>query len=128
MKSYTINNDGFELFNSFGGKFSPKITISKPGGLSFSSGSYNKFKLEKYLFIQLLFNKKDTIAIRLLKEGENNSVMLKPRKDNKGGFSHIKSFIDAYGLDKYYGKGFVPKESIHPELGRLLIINLNEEK
>lgn len=128
MENFTINNSEFELFTSFGGKFSPKITISKPGGLSFSNGAYNKYGLEKYSHVQLLYSRQqNAIAIKLLSSNGDNAIMLKHRTDNKGGFVHAKSFIDAYSLEKYYGKRLTPQKVEHLDLGEVLIINLNEE-
>jgi hypothetical protein len=129
MTNYTINNEDFEMFTSFGGKFASKITISKPGALSFSSGSYNKHNLAKYSYMQLFYSKQmNAIAIKFLEAEEENSVKLKHREKNKGGFAHVKSFLDAYGLDKYYGKRFEPRKIEHPELGSILLMDLSEEE
>lgn len=119
----------FELFTGHKGKYNVVVSISKPGILSLSSGFFHKYKLSEYKGVQLFFDKKaNSIAIKFSREEVTNMFNLKPREDNKGGFIACKSYISAYGLEKYFGKRFSPSEIEHPELGKIFVLDLNEEK
>lgn len=118
----------FELFTGQGGRYNVAISISKPGIISFSSGMHHKYELSKYQGAQLFFDKlKNVIALKLFTEETDNMSKINHRNNNKGSFIACKSFIDASGIDNYLGKRFAPEEIDHPELGKIMIINLNKE-
>lgn len=122
-----MNEFNFELFTGQKGKYTVAVSISKPGVLSFTSGIYRKYELFNYNGAQLLFDKaKNVIAIKLYKEQSSDMYRLKHREENKGGFIACKSFVSAYELEKYFGNRYTPQEIDYPELGKLLIIDLNE--
>ncbi len=123
----------FELFEGVKGKFTPSVSISKPGAISFSAGAQRKFGLIEYDAAQLFFDKgKNTIAIKFLKgkEGaeERSVVNLKHRGDNKGCYIACKSFISAYELESTFGKKYSPKEIDHPTIGKLMLLELSSEE
>ncbi len=122
-----MENYNFELFTGIKGKFTPTISISKPGILSFSSGAQHRFKLSEFKAAQLLFDKeKKTIAVRLFEQEGEGRFNLRARPDNKGSFIACKSFISAYEIDPFYGKRFTPIELEHPDLGHLLLLDLSK--
>jgi len=124
-----MDDFNFELFQGRGGKYNVAVSISKPGILSFSSGMHHKYELSKYKGAQLFFDKsKYAIAIKLCIDETPDMFNIKHREDNKGSFVACKSFITAYELEPYFGKRFTPKEIEHPQLGKIMIITLNEEK
>jgi hypothetical protein len=118
----------FKKFNAVGGKFVVKITIARPGGLSFSSGFYNKYNIEKYSAVQLYFDEiKNVIAIQLIEEQKDGTFKLKHRENGKGGFASAISFVKSYGLEKYFGKRMTPEVYEDENLGRLFLLKLDEE-
>ena len=118
----------FKKFEAVGGKFVVKITISKPGGLSFSSGFYNKYEAGKYSAVQLYFDEtKNVIAIQLKEEQQEGTFKLKHRDDGKGGYASAISFLKFYGLEKYFGKRMAPEIYEDENLGRLFLLKLGEE-
>ncbi len=119
----------FELFTGKKGKYSITVSISKPGVLSFSSGMAHKYELSSYKGAQLYFDSaRKTIAIKLMKEEVSNMFNLKNRDENKGSFIACKSFITAHEIEEYFGKRYTPTEIEHPELGKLIIVSLNDPK
>ena len=124
-----MNDFNFVLFTGHKGKNTVAISISKPGILSFTSGTIKKFNIANYNGAQLLFDKsKNTIAIKLYQEQTKDMFKFKLRKDNKGAFIACKSFLSEYELDneKYFGKKEMPEEIEHPELGKLIILKLDD--
>lgn len=118
----------FEMFTGQKGKYNVNVSISKPGVLSFTSGAYSRYGLQKYKGAQLFYEKgADIIAVKFTETDIENMSTLKHRKDNKGGYIGCKSFIYAYKIDRFFGKRYVPKEMDHSVLGKIFIINLNEE-
>jgi hypothetical protein len=119
----------FELFEGVKGKFTPVVSISKPGYISFSSGSQHRFNLSDYSSAQLFFDKnQQTIAIKLFREAAEKRFNLTQRKDNKGSFIACRSFIAAYQLEAIFGRKFTPEEIDHQELGKLMLIDLKKPK
>lgn len=117
----------FKRFTSVGGKFVVKVTIAKPGGLSFSSGFYSKYDTQKYKSIFVFYDEGNkTIAIKFLKEIKEGSFKLKARKENKGGYASAISFIKSYGLDKYFGERITPEIYNDSELGELFLLKLDD--
>src|SRR4030043_2357897 len=127
MQEYTLGNDEFEVFTSYRGKFSPKISITKPGIISFSSGMNNRYNLEKYKAVELSISKdRKKIAFKFAEDEKEGTVGLRGRGIG-GRFVSAKSFIAKYALEGYYGRGFVPDEINHPEKGRIFLIKLDQE-
>lgn len=117
----------FKRFTAIGGKFVVKITISKPGGLSFSSGFYNKYNIVEYSSVQLFYDEsKKVIAVQFLKQQQEGSIKLKHRDQGKGGYISAISFVKSYGLEKYFGKRIVPEVYEDKNLGRLFLLKLSE--
>ncbi len=122
-----VANFDFELFEGVKGKYTPAVTISKPGYISFSSGAQHRFGLSAYSATQLFFDRaRSTVAIKFFEEPGDKRFNLKHRKDNKGSFIACKSFIAAYQLEKTFGMKYTPVELDHPSLGKLLLIDLKE--
>ncbi|MDP1833320.1 MAG: hypothetical protein Q8L11_00095 [Candidatus Moranbacteria bacterium] len=118
----------FQKFNAVGGKFVVKITIAKPGGLSFSSGFYNKYDAGQYSAVQLYFDEsKNVVAIQLVKEQQEGTFKLKHREGGKGGYASAISFIKSYSLEKYFSKRIVPEVYNDENLGRLFLLKLGED-
>ncbi|NTW29727.1 MAG: hypothetical protein HGA33_00420 [Candidatus Moranbacteria bacterium] len=124
MKEYQ-----FEVFRGKKGKYTPFISVSKPGVLSFSSGAQNKYDISRYKSAALLFDRSNrAIAIRLQEEEETDDrFSVKQRADNKGAFIACKSFIMANDLTRFYGKRFTPQIIEDEQHGRLLVIDLSQE-
>ncbi|MCX6762942.1 MAG: hypothetical protein NT093_04145 [Candidatus Moranbacteria bacterium] len=128
MQEYTIENEKYEVFTSFKGKFSPKISISKPGIISFSSGMNNRYDLKRFKAVEVLISEdRKKIAFKFSEEEKDGMVSLRGR-DTGGRFISAKSFIAKYALEGYYGKGFVPDKITHPEQGELFLIRLDQAK
>ncbi|NTW30462.1 MAG: hypothetical protein HGA33_04230 [Candidatus Moranbacteria bacterium] len=119
----------FELFRGVKGKYNVKVSLSKPGVLSFSAGMSHKYDLSKYIGAQLFFDEnKKAIAVKMVQQEVPDMFKMKTREGNKGSFISCKSFLSAYGLESYYGKRYSPKELEHPELGSIFIIELENKE
>ncbi len=120
-------NFKFELFTGKKGKYNVSVSLSKPGIISFSSGMSRKYELSQYKGAQLYFDsEKKAIAIKLLQEETQEMFNLKHREDNKGSFIACKSFFTAYEIEPYFGKRFTPTEVEYGEVGKLVVLNLQE--
>lgn len=122
-----MNKYNFKKFNAVGGKFVVTITISRPGGLSFSSGFYNKYKIMQYKAVQLYFDEvSNVIAMKFLEESSEGSFKLKHRDEGKGGYASTISFIKSYNLEKYFGKKNKPELYEDGDLGELFLLKLDD--
>jgi hypothetical protein len=127
MQEYKLGDEEFEIFTSYRGKFTPKISITKPGVISFSSGMNNRYNLENYKAVELSISKdRKKIAFKFTEEEKEGTVGLRERGAG-GKFVAAKSFIAKYALEGYYGRGFVPEEINHPEKGLIFLIRLDQE-
>jgi hypothetical protein len=118
----------FKKFTAVGGKFVVTITIAKPGGLSFSSGFYNKYSVDHYSAVQLYYDEgKKVIAIQFLEEQQAGTFKLKHREENKGGYASALSFVKSYGLEKYFGKRMTPEEYDDQNLGKVFLLKLDQK-
>ena len=116
----------FKRFEAIGGKFTVSITLSKPGGLSFSSGFCNKYKTEQYNAVALYYDENSkVIAIKLLNEAENGTFKFKNREDGKGAYSSTISFIKSYDLEKYLGTRYTPEEYEDEDIGKVFLLKLS---
>ena len=116
----------FEKFTAVGGKFVVKISISKPGGLSMTSGFYNKYKIGKYSSADLYFDKDaSAVAIKFF-SGDEGSFKLKHRDNGKGGYISAISFIKMYGLGEFFGKRAEPKIYQDEQAGELFVLDTRE--
>lgn len=114
----------FEKFTAVGGKFVIKISISKPGGLSMTSGFYNKYEIGKYSSSDLYFDKNvNAIAIKFF-SGDEGSFKLKHREGGKGGYISAISFIKMYGLGEFFGKRTEPKVYQDEQIGELFVLDI----
>lgn len=117
----------FKKFTAVGGKFVVSVTLAKPGGLSFSSGFYNKYKIERFNAVRLYFDEpRKTIAIKFLREYKEGTFKLKARENSKGGYASAISFIKSYNLENHLGKKITPKVYNDKEIGRLFLLKINE--
>lgn len=115
----------FEVFTGVKGKFTPKVSLSRPGMLSFSNGAQHRYHLAEYKTARLLYDKKkQTIAVNLCREEGDGRFNLRHRPDNKGSYIACKSFVSAYELEAFFGKRFTPTEMDHPVYGKLLLLDL----
>ena len=119
------NKFNFEEFTSFGGKFTPKISLG-PGGFGFSSGFYNRYGLKDSVALKLFYDKaKMAIGFKFLETNESGSVKLKNR--TIGGYVAARSFLGKYGIDvKKYGGRYDPQEITDDSLGKVYVIQLEE--
>lgn len=122
------NSYNFEEFTSFKGKFSPRISLVKPGGFGFSAGFFARYGLNESRVLKLFYDKaKLAVGFKFFKGDENGTVKLKGRKDT-GGYVSAISFLNKYGIDveKYTGR-YEPKEIMEENLGRIFVIELKEK-
>lgn len=114
----------FEKFTAVGGKFVIGITLAKPGGLSMTSGLYNKYGVSKYTTADLFYDGDEkAIAIKFY-EGNEGNFNIKHREGGKGGYISAISFIKMNGLEEYLGTRFEPKAYDDSRVGNVLVIDL----
>lgn len=125
----------WEQFDEFKGRFSSKISINKGGGISFSSGFLNKHDLKKNRFVQMFFDKdKMAIAFRFFENKEENTkgiadITIRKSTQSQYGYLSALSFVNKYGIDTNIFAGrYEPVEIIDESLGKIVIINLKEQK
>ena len=121
-------NYKFEKFTAVGSKYVIGITIAKPGGLSMSSGFYNKYAIEKYASADLYYdNDAKAVAIKFFEKVDEGIFKLKHREGGKGGYISSISFVKRNGLEKYFGKRKEPKVHMDEKIGKVFVIDLDQE-
>lgn len=120
----------FEEFTAKKGRFSASIGLAKSGGFFLSSGFSHRYKIDNYVGVKLFFDRtKMVVGVKLLDKVEDGAFKLKTRPNEKGGFFSAKSFLEAYEIDpiKYHGR-YTPKEIDDEKIGKIFIIDLNENQ
>lgn len=119
-----IMSYNFEKFTAVGGKFVVGISISKPGGLSMTSGFYNKYGIGKYSSADIYFDQlANAVAIKFI-TGTEGSFKLKHRDGGKGGYLSAISFIKMNGLEKYFGKRYEPRQYHDENAGDVFVMDI----
>ncbi len=121
------NKYKFEQFTSFKGKFSPIISIGRTGGFGFSSGFYNRYKLEDSVALKVFYDKERmAIAFKFSKAKEDDSLKLKP--GSSGIYVPARSFFGKYNINpgKYAGR-YTPQELDDNDSERMFVIELKEK-
>lgn len=114
----------FEKFTAIGGKFVVKISISKPGVLSMTSGFYNKYDTGKYGSADLYFDKdENAVAIKFF-SGNEGIFKIKHRDGGKGGYISAISFIKMNNLEKFFGKKFEPELYADAKIGSVFVLKI----
>jgi len=116
----------FERFISKGFKLTPQITLNNTGGFGLSSGMHKKYNVDKYLAVELYYDKEDAkIGIKLLENESDFSFKLKKRPEQKGAYFGAKSFLQSYSIDpKTYSGRYMPEEVEDKDFGKLFVIKL----
>lgn len=88
----------FERFTQTGKSYRPKISIRSNGQIGFNFGAIEKFKLNKYKYAILFFDKEITrIGVKLTNDEEEGICKLQVRKSNAA--ISAKAFLDYYSID-----------------------------
>ncbi len=88
----------FEKFTQTGKSYRPKISIRSNGQIGFNFGAIERFKLSKYKYAILFFDRENTrIGIRLTNNEEEGICKLQVRKSNAA--IAAKAFLDYYSID-----------------------------
>ncbi|MCX6113170.1 MAG: hypothetical protein NTY22_07835 [Proteobacteria bacterium] len=89
--------EGYELFDSFGKRFSRKITIRSNGVISLSAGIIKNYNIKKGTFAQILYNRiEKKIAIKFIQEKSDNAKKLVVQQhDDKvlAAWLNVRSFF-----------------------------------
>lgn len=123
MKQYN-----FKKFNKTGGRFTPAISIVKPGAIGLNAGFCKRYSIDnRYVAANLYFDTdNNAIAVKPLTDKEPNSASLRVRGSGAAYIS-AKSFLEYYGIDMdKHGRKYVPEKINDPEVGSIFVINLNE--
>jgi hypothetical protein len=113
---------GFEKFVLTGRSYRPKISIRANGQIGFNQGAIEKFKLDKYKYTILFFDRGiKKVGIKLTNEEEEGICRLRVRKSNATVSG--KAFLDYYGID--YGKGKTSRyEAVWDDKERMIVFTI----
>ena len=116
--------EGFEIFTEVGKSFRPKISIRKSGQVGFNTGAIERFGLEQYDNVVMLYNKESgKIAFRFVdNDNEPGAMRFMKRKGNY--FISARSFMEKYNIS--YKKS-ISFDVEWLEDHKIAIINLNDE-
>ena len=107
---------GFEKFKHLDGSIRAKITLRENGQIGFSKGAVNRFKLYKFDYCELYYDRdSERIGIRFTGEKENGATA----KINKRPFNNYISarpFLDHYGISYIKARSFIAQEDEESEL------------
>jgi hypothetical protein len=118
----------FEPFNSFKGKFNPKISLGKSGGFGFSSGFMERYSLQNYHYLKIFFDKnKFAVAFQFFEKETEGAIKFKNRGNS--GFFRSNSFLGKYNIDPIkYSNKYDPIVIKTTNMGHLYAIELKLNK
>jgi len=110
----------FERFTQIGQSFKPKISIWANGGqIGFNQGSMKRYRLEKYQYAIIFFDKENKrVGIKFTNdENEEGAIKFNPQRGVISG----KAFLDYYSIDYSKTKNY---DVVFDQENDLYIINL----
>lgn len=115
---------GFETFTEVGKSFRPKISIRKSGQVGFNTGAIERFGLERYDNVVMLYNMEEgKIAFRFVEnDKEPGAMKFMKRKGNY--FISARSFMEKYNISYEKSISFDVEWIENPKIA---IINLKDE-
>jgi len=115
---------GFEAFTEVGKSFRPKISIRKSGQVGFNTGAIERFGLEQYDNVVMLYNKEEgKIAFRFV-DNDNEPGAMKFMKRKGNYFISARSFMEKYNIS--YKKS-ISFDVTWVENHKIAIIDLKDE-
>lgn len=108
----------FEKFIMTGRSYKPKASIRANGQIGLNLGAIEKFKLDKYKYAILFFDKENKqIGIKLTNNEEEGICKLQVRKSNAAISG--KAFLDYYSIDYSKTK---KHEAVWDEKEKMIIV------
>jgi len=109
----------FERFDGGGRSYTPQVTISEGGYISFNAGVCRRFGLYKFTHVILYFAPTSRIiGFEFTSEEQAEGARKLQRRDPSAGL-YGKSFLDFYSVDRTRRQTFEPK--IDEETGFLVV-------
>lgn len=126
-----ISDYNFEEFTSVKSKFTPSVSLVKPGGFNISSGFVHRYPIANKVGVKLYYDKgRKAVGIRFLTNSEPGMFKLQVRSRDRGGGGYFgaRSFLTSYGIDlSKFKKKYFPEPVQHPSLGEIFVLELEQE-
>lgn len=86
----------------------PTITISRTGRISFSEAGRRAYRLDRFPWVELLFDREQpAIGFRLNSDREDDRTRVRLKFGETGASLSAKVFLDYYGVDYTSGSGLL---------------------
>jgi hypothetical protein len=113
----------FERFTQVGRTFRPRASIRTSGQIGFNGGTVARFKLEKWQFAVLFYDKQEKkIGIKLTKDPKEDGVLRLIVRAGNAAIS-ARSFFDYYEIDYSVSRQF---DVSLDEKTEMLVIDMRE--
>ena len=117
----------FKKFESTGGKYETRISITGSRSISFPTKFYEDNNIKKYKFVVLFYDEeKKAIGLKFTEDKEEPHKYTLIKSDNYGASIVATSFFKKYSLDPKKYKGKYEWKRVRTEFGNLCVIELNK--
>lgn len=128
MLQYYCMEYNFKKFESTGGKYESRISITSSRSIGFPTKFYNENNVGESKFVVLFYDEeKKAIGIKFTNdEGELHKYTI-IKSDHYGGSVVATSFFKKYDLDPKRYKGRYDWKIVETDFGKLFVIELGEK-
>lgn len=117
----------FKKFESTGGKYETRISITGSRSISFPTKFYQDNNIKKYKFVVLFYDEgQKAIGLKFTDDENEPHKYTLIKSDNYGASIVSTSFFKKYNLDPKKYKGKYDWKRPNTEFGRLFVIELNK--
>lgn len=117
----------FKKFESTGGKYETRITITGSRSIGFPTKFYNENNIKRYKFVILFYDEEQkVIGLKFSDDKEEPHKYTLIKSDNYGASIVATSFFKKYNLDPKKYKGKYDWKKVRTEFGNLFVIELNK--
>lgn len=118
----------FQKFESIGGKYETRISVTGSRSISFPTKFYEENNISRYKFIVLFYDEeKKVIGLKFTDDKEEPYKYTLIKSDGYGASIVVTSFFKKYNLDPKKYKGKYEWKKVRTEFGTLFVIELEKK-